>query len=288
MARRSTQIPVRDIAHASPLQRLPKPIVLRRLAEMTTAAPLDEPPHRHDFHFAFFLADGHGHHLIDGRRHEVLPGSLFLMTPGQVHEHFLARGSSGYLLAFTPTGYVPDDTMRSAVAQLFRRDVVRLSPKLTTRAVARAEDLSAALADARAHPGEVRACLELLLLAWSRGIPRESSPTTGAAAHDLVTRYTHLLEAHFAERAPVEWYARALSVSADTLTRKLVRARNQTPAALQRARLLLEAERLLRYTTLDVAEVGYRLGFRDASHFGRVFRGGAGLSPGAWRAQQGH
>ena len=44
-----------------------------------------------------------------------------------------------------------------------------------------------------------------------------------------------------------------------------------------------EARRLLAYTLMDVAEVGYRLGYEDPSYFSRAFRRETGLSPSAFR-----
>ncbi len=47
--------------------------------------------------------------------------------------------------------------------------------------------------------------------------------------------------------------------------------------------MLAEARHLLGTTGLSAAEVGYALGFENASHFGRFFRQHAGCSPRAYR-----
>lgn len=48
---------------------------------------------------------------------------------------------------------------------------------------------------------------------------------------------------------------------------------------------MTEARRLLAFTRLTVAEVGYRLGFADPSYFSRRFRAETGESPSAYRAR---
>jgi AraC family transcriptional activator of pobA len=49
-------------------------------------------------------------------------------------------------------------------------------------------------------------------------------------------------------------------------------------------RLLIEAQRQLRYTSMTVAEVAYYLGFDDPAYFSRFFARGAGRSPRAFKA----
>ncbi len=50
-------------------------------------------------------------------------------------------------------------------------------------------------------------------------------------------------------------------------------------------RRLLEALRALAYTTLQVAEIAYMLGYSDPAYFARVFAKAAGESPSAFRVR---
>ncbi len=52
-------------------------------------------------------------------------------------------------------------------------------------------------------------------------------------------------------------------------------------------RALLEARRLLLYSNLSVAEVGYATGFEDPAYFSRFFARHTGRSPRDWRAARG-
>ncbi|ESQ14979.1 MAG: helix-turn-helix domain-containing protein [Thiohalocapsa sp. PB-PSB1] len=66
-----------------------------------------------------------------------------------------------------------------------------------------------------------------------------------------------------------------------------------SPAAATADRALLpawsdscfQADRLLAFTRMPVAEAGRRLGCADPSHFSRRFRAARGESPGAYRAR---
>ena len=79
-------------------------------------------------------------------------------------------------------------------------------------------------------------------------------------------------------------YAHALGCSATHLGRLTRAHAGQSPAAFLTALRMQEARRLLAYTLMDVAEVGYRLGYEDPSYFSRAFRRETGLSPSAFRA----
>ena len=53
---------------------------------------------------------------------------------------------------------------------------------------------------------------------------------------------------------------------------------------LVHARIVLEAKRQLRYTSVAVSEIAYALGFDDPAYFTRFFSRRTGLSPRAFRA----
>jgi AraC family transcriptional activator of pobA len=52
-------------------------------------------------------------------------------------------------------------------------------------------------------------------------------------------------------------------------------------------RLLIEAERQLRYTSMPVAQVAFYLGFDDPAYFSRFFMRRMGLTPRAFRTRDG-
>jgi AraC-like DNA-binding protein len=48
-------------------------------------------------------------------------------------------------------------------------------------------------------------------------------------------------------------------------------------------RVLVEAERQLRYTTMSITQIAYHLGFDDPAYFSRFFTRQVGVSPRAFR-----
>ena len=50
-----------------------------------------EKPHRHDFYVTVLFTKGKGIHEIDFQKYEVSEGSIFFLSPGQVHSWELSE-----------------------------------------------------------------------------------------------------------------------------------------------------------------------------------------------------
>src|ERR1700741_4514334 len=62
-------------------------------------------PHKHDFFLTLLFTRGRGVHEIDFIKHEVKPGSIFMMAPGQVHDWNLSDDTEGYVFFHTRDFY---------------------------------------------------------------------------------------------------------------------------------------------------------------------------------------
>jgi AraC family transcriptional activator of pobA len=99
------------------------------------------------------------------------------------------------------------------------------------------------------------------------------------AAIGLVRRFHQAVERSFRASTSVRDYAQMLGVTTSHLTASLRLETGLTAGELIRARLLLEAKRLLLHSELTIAEIGYELGFEDPSYFSRFVRREVETSP---------
>lgn len=81
----------------------------------------------------------------------------------------------------------------------------------------------------------------------------------------------------------VEDYARQLGVSRERLGFAVRKATGLSPQAYIHRELLSEARDLLLNSSLQVAEIAFRLGFQDPGYFNRFFTRNEGTSPGRFR-----
>jgi AraC family transcriptional regulator, transcriptional activator of pobA len=88
----------------------------------------------------------------------------------------------------------------------------------------------------------------------------------------------------FRASTSVRDYARDLGVTTSHLNESLRLETGLTAGELIRARLLLEAKRLLLHSELTMAGIGYELGFEDPSYFSRFIRRELKTSPAEFRS----
>src|SRR5437868_7971193 len=62
-------------------------------------------PHRHDFYIAVLFTKGSGTHEIEFNTYDITPGTVFLISPGEVHDWHLSKNIDGYIFFHTKEFY---------------------------------------------------------------------------------------------------------------------------------------------------------------------------------------
>ena len=62
-------------------------------------------PHRHNFYMSVLFTAGNGSHEIEFNKHMIKPGSVFMLSPGQVHTWELPDNIDGYIFFHTKEFY---------------------------------------------------------------------------------------------------------------------------------------------------------------------------------------
>lgn len=261
------------------------------IGHLETTHPLrtSNRPHRHRFYEIIWVVDGAGVHAVDFEEHAIRPQTVFLISPGQVHVVRVDRPLSGYMLLFTPDFLVLDGLAADAAADLpfFRpgvaNPVLALADVEAAKLQAIAEDLLAEFASCAAwHREMLRARFQTLLLFLGRVARRQR--VTVAPVTSTVTRFQVLIDDNFRRMHRVAEYAGLLALTPGHLNDLTKVATGQTARSLIKARIVLEAKRLLAHSDAPVAEIAADLGFPDPSYFGRFFQRHVGQSPGDFRA----
>jgi transcriptional regulator GlxA family with amidase domain len=99
----------------------------------------------------------------------------------------------------------------------------------------------------------------------------------------LLRRCEELIETHFARLDfSVEWLAANLGCSPDHLSRSFRRQHGQRLIEAMHDRRIAQARKLLRGSSLGVAEVAWACGYSRPSNFNRMFRERTGTTPRAF------
>jgi len=99
---------------------------------------------------------------------------------------------------------------------------------------------------------------------------------------NLLREFNMLVETHFKNHHQVSFYADQMNKSPKTLSNTF-HTYQVSPSQIIQERIVLEAKRLLAHSNKSSKEIGYELGFEDASNFSRVFKNHEGISPSEYR-----
>jgi AraC-like DNA-binding protein len=232
--------------------------------------PLVPFPHRHDFYHLVIVTAGKGWHEIDFHRYPVQPLQAFFMKPGQVHSWKLSKGTTGYIVEFGN-----DATDSRTFTEI--PDQISL-PRLPALVNLMLEEYENQL---KGFETSLQHYVAALMIELSRSV-REKK-TDHAAADPVLDRFLELVEEHFRKKHRVEFYAKTLRTTPKAITMRASRSLGRSARSVIQERCLLEAQRLLAYSNLTIAEIGYELGFEDPNYFSRFFKTMSHSSPGAFR-----
>jgi AraC family transcriptional activator of pobA len=246
--------------------------------------------HRHrDLHQVLIVWRGPITAQLDSTR-KVLRGPAFVIVPPiTVHSFQFGKQTDGLVVTFSAClareifrdcGSLGDVLHRPAAAK-FRRDQL---------AATDLEQLASMLLReaSRAATGRDSALFGLLttlltnVLRISEGTAAPA-PSAANREREMVAHFREVLEQRYRVHLGVGAYAREIGTSEAALRKACLRVAGQSPSQLVQARMLIEAERQLRYTGMSITQIAYYLGFEDPAYFSRFFAKGMGASPRSFR-----
>ena len=103
-----------------------------------------------------------------------------------------------------------------------------------------------------------------------------------ALAH--VRRLRALVDADYRQQPPLSLLAAQVGITPTQLNRVCRQLLGESAHGVLHARIVLEAQRELSYTSMSIKQIAHGLGFGDAAYFTRYFQRRTGHTPSGWRA----
>jgi len=290
---RPRKIPVYPLSEYATQTARGTPLFVGRFEESTRLVPKRLRLHRHDFHEVFWLV-GRGRFFCDFQEYAIASPTLVFVGPGQVHSWTPGPSLAGPMVCFSQSFYDGAEPPPSSLLSLpfwFSGEaspIFPVSPGDVTKMDSLWSELAAEAAGSEEGREEMLRLHLRLLLQTAARIFRRAKPDSHSAtlrAQALLHQFRTALETHFREVRSVSAYARMLKSTSGHLSESVLQHTGRTAGELIRERLLLEAQRLLIHSSLNVAEIAVALQFEDPSYFSRFFRRSTGTSPGEFRDQ---
>lgn len=250
--------------------------------------------HIHDFYEMIWFSEGEGVHHVDFNSYPVTPGTMFFISPGQVHSFDEHRSQQGCVMKVCTKllNEQKDEDMAYLKYNVFNADCVpyyRVEPSFHDKIEALIAMIAqeSAMGDSIGHEDYLRSLIRMLIITVERGSAAQENSvlSPNKVSHKTFLAFRQQIELNYRTLHTVKDYANLLSVSTKTLTNYVAECSPLSPLELINGRIILEAKRLLRYSTMMIKEIAYRLGFDDPSYFVKFFKRIVGVSPADFREE---
>ncbi|MNR88722.1 HTH-type transcriptional activator RhaS [compost metagenome] len=235
------------------------------------------------FHILILYTAGEGCHEVDFVPVACRPGTLIHVRPGQVQRYLDIQQLEAQVIFFTSDFLLADaydgHAAPLSVLQLDEEAFadIRTGFDVIQREYRKSDGNQPSVAILRHQ-------LQALMLQLAREAQVSEHASVIRSRHQkLFFRFRQQLETEFVRTRQAEDYARKLECSPRTLNRASHTVVRMSAKEVIDARVLLEARRLLAYTSLPISRIAGMLGFTESTNFVKFFRREAGVLPGEFR-----
>lgn len=227
----------------------------------------------HDFPEIFYMEQGFGHTVVNGKRHDLVAGQIIIYGPGSVHGN--GTGGIAEIISFEPVSPLPEDccnrviTLTGEQRVIFREIIAQALPLFETRLGLKGMTL-------KSHADlftlqRVKNKLELFLLDLLK--PGESYET------DKMHALTDYMMRNIQQVLTLEKISTDLGISVPSLKRLVQDNCGKAPMAYFKELKMEEAKRLITDSPLNLTEIAQRLGFSSVHHLSKTFKQKTGVTP---------
>ena len=247
--------------------------------------------HYHNSYEVYYLVSGERYYFISDKSYHIKEGTLVLIRPYDIHcttasegmpyERLLVDFGEDALADLLPLLGEDESPMT-----LFEREVHTVSLEGESRRLV--ESLLRRMTDGEARGTAMPLSLLQVLLIAKQESEREHLPCPVGylnATHRTISEVTGYINNHFAEELTLSSLAARFYVSPCYLSRIFRRYTGSSFVEYLNAVRIKEAKRLLLADDIGITRLALSVGFRSATHFGRVFKLHTGVSPLQFRRQ---
>lgn len=247
-------------------------------------------PHSHSFYQLIWFHSNEGKHFVDFESFDIKRDRLFFIAKNQVHYFEKRKDCKGVLLHFNESFIHQNERDIDFFIEynLFNNLEVpyfQIPPALISTFENYVNQIKTEIGntDSFGHQSILTHTLKSLLISIERE-KRKDLPKVETYASPLpFLEFRKLLEEGYRKNWSVSKYAQDLNISTKTLNNLIKSKTGKTTSTLINDRIILEAKRLLCHSDSFVNQIGYDLGFEDASYFVKFFKKHVNLTPSDFR-----
>lgn len=245
--------------------------------------------HRHAAFFQIlYFRGGTGDAVFGAHSHPIQPPVMITVPPQCEHGFRFSRDMDGMVITMLAARF--GSSGRTICDAGMPPRLISLGPDHADAAFLThsLERLCAELVSGGAfHDDLVESYLKSIVLLAARMTAPELPPGgESSSTEERLKLLNIMVNRHFREHRPAEFYAGHLGLSATHLNRIVKAATGQSTNGLLARRLADQAKRDLVFTSASIKQIAYDLGFADPAYFTRFFTRETGTTPRQYRTEQ--
>jgi AraC family transcriptional regulator, transcriptional activator of pobA len=258
----------------------PSPFVIKRLEEIRMNVATK--PHRHSYYTIIWSFNKGGKHTVDQNTYDFEANTLWFVSPDQVH-CIIPPQTQGIMMLFTT-----ELLSTTSISLLNKLDLFKMKGQplqISDEVSSILMNYSIAITNAFFSSHELRmdsieALLKLFLIECNNIIINKNDAGAGVQSkiHPAITEFKKQVQLHLGDWHKVEQYTNSLRISKAYFSELFKQSTGETPKEYISNQIIAEAKRYALFTELSVKEIGFNLGFEDASQFSHFFKMQAGES----------
>ncbi|MDR6550405.1 AraC family transcriptional regulator [Paenibacillus qinlingensis] len=245
--------------------------------------------HGHEFFEMEIILSGRGTQILNGESSQLVPGSVYLLTPVDFHTIIPDPGFPLRLINLKFTEEWLDEELRLFLFRQPNRLSVRCKGEHLVYVEKECRRLLAECTASRIGKKQaIRATLDRLLVDLLRMIPTDLHTTIETSSSDVPERIKlrkalNYIDFHFREPITLKQAAAYTTWSPNYFSEKFSTIIGQSFQQYVQEHRLQYAHRLLHNSSLPVTEIALASGFNSLPYFIRCFKKKYGFSPSAGR-----
>ncbi|MXV49640.1 helix-turn-helix domain-containing protein [Pedobacter sp. HMF7647] len=243
---------------------------------------------RDERYLFYLLENGNASLMLDFQQVSISAPSICYIFPGQIYSRLMEEKGSGWLIA-VEAYLIPREYRMVFDSQFSLNQPFCLSDNLISQCNRLLNLLKEKTAESPESPffqGVVHSILHAFLgIAASCFNQPINGALTAKRPKELALQFKHLLLEKVKTLKSPAAYAAILNVSESYLNESLKKATGYSVSYWIQYHVLLEAKRLLYYSSLNVKEIANELGYDDHTYFSKLFKKSEGTTPLTFRMQ---
>ncbi|MES2478859.1 MAG: helix-turn-helix domain-containing protein [Bacteroidota bacterium] len=247
--------------------------------------------HRTGFYHIIWFQQGSPTHLVDFNPIKIKPNTLLFLNKDTVQRFDGKSKFGGKAILFTDSFFCKTETdtkfLRNSI--LFN-DLFSVSQIQVNKQAKLFADLLQQMTDELQKNKDnsqayiLQNLLHNFLLQAERERRKQNFTEVKKGAElDYVMLFKDLLETEYKSQKQVNYYAKEIIITEKRLNQSTTKVLGKTPKEIIDQRIMLEAKRILAYTTESVKEISYDLGFEEPTNFIKYFKKHTNLTPTEFR-----